>query len=150
MLDKITLDDIDIHVQATDWEDAIKKSAQYLIEQGKITEEYVEAMIEAVHRVGPYIVLGNHVALAHARPECGVKEEGVHFATLEPPINFGSERFDPVGLIITLAALDSESHMDFLGKLAEILIEEENVNRLISCKTREEFLQNINQISSEE
>lgn len=150
MMEQITINDIDIHVQASDWEDAITKSAQYLMDQGKITKGYVEAMIEAVHRVGPYIVLGNHVALAHARPECGVMEEGVHFTTLEPFINFGSEQFEPVGLIITLAALDSESHMDFLGELAEILMEEENVNRLISSKTKEEFLKNMNQISIDE
>lgn len=140
MLEQVTVEDIEIGVQAGNWEDAIRKSAQPLLRREKIEAGYIDAMIDAVHRIGPYIVLGNHVALAHARPECGVKELAVCFATLNPPVPFGSPAFDPVKLLITLAAEDADSHLDLMSELAEILMEEENVEMLAQSASSEEFL----------
>lgn len=141
MLEHIKEENVDVRVSAVDWEDAIRRSAQHLLETGKIEERYISAMIDAVHRVGPYIVLGNHVALTHARPECGVNELSVHFTTLEPPVPFGSEKFDPVSLIITLAAVDADSHLELISELADILMEEEHVERLSNSATRQEFIE---------
>lgn len=140
MLEYINEENVDVRVHAADLEDAIRISAQHLLETGKIEERYIGAMIDAVHRVGPYIVLGNHVALAHARPECGVNELSVHFTTLEPPVPFGSEKFDPVSLIITLAAVDADSHLELISELADILMEENHVERLSNSATRQEFI----------
>lgn len=149
MLENITEEHISIGVEASDWEDAIRKSSQHLLEEDKIEARYIDAMIEAVKRIGPYIVLGNHVALAHARPECGVKELSVHFTTLQPPIPFGSEKFDPVHLIITLAAIDAESHIELLSELAGILMDEDNVFALIACHSAQEFLQLLQELKED-
>lgn len=150
LLDKICEEDINIGVKAEDWEDAIKKSSLYLLEKGKIKQSYIDAMIDAVKRVGPYIVLGNHVALAHARPECGVNELSLHFTTLTPAIPFGSEKFDPIKLIITLAATNANSHLELMASLAEVLMEEENVNVLVASKTPKEFIEKLNKMRNEE
>ena len=149
MLELIKEENVEVGVHAADWEDAIRRSAQHLLETGKIEERYIRAMIDAVHRVGPYIVLGNHVALAHARPECGVNELSVHFTTLEPPIPFGSEKFDPVSLIITLAAVDADSHLELISELADILMEETHVERLSSCTTEREFVELLRRMKEE-
>lgn len=149
MLEQITEKNIDIGIQASDWEDAIKKSSKYLLETEKIKESYVDAMIDAIHRIGPYIVLGDHVALAHARPECGVNELAVHFTTLNPPIAFGSEKFDPISLIITLAAVDANSHLELISELAEILLCEGSVDKLSACKTKKEFLNLLMEMKNE-
>lgn len=149
MLEQITENNISVGIAADNWEDAIRKSAQYLLTTGKIEKSYIDAMIDAVHRIGPYIVLGNHVALAHARPECGVNELSVHFTTLTPPIPFGSEKFDPVSLIITLAAVDADSHLELISELAEILMDEENVDRLAACTSPAAFVQLLNQLKDE-
>ncbi|MFQ7538657.1 MAG: PTS sugar transporter subunit IIA [Clostridium sp.] len=58
MLEHINEENVDVRVHAADWEDAIRISAQHLLETGKIEERYIGAMIDAVHRVGPYIVFG--------------------------------------------------------------------------------------------
>lgn len=150
MLEMVTAADITIGVQASDWEDAIRKSARRLLETEKIEECYIDAMIDAVHRVGPYIVLGNHVALAHARPECGAKELAICFSTLQPPVSFGSELFDPVSLVITLAAVDADSHLDLMSELAGILMAEENVERLVDSRTPEEFWELLQQMKEED
>lgn len=150
MLEQVTVNDIEIGVKSKDWEDAIRKSARHLLETEKIEAQYVDAMIEAVHKIGPYIVLGNHVALAHARPECGVKELAVSFTTLNPPIPFGSEGFDPIQLIITLAAVDADSHLELMSELAGILMEEENVERLVSSETSQEFWELLQKLREDE
>lgn len=150
MLEMVTAADVTIGVQASDWEDAIRKSAKRLLVVDKIEERYIDAMIEAVHRVGPYIVLGNHVALAHARPECGAKDLAICFSTLNPPVSFGCELFDPVSLMITLAATDADSHLDLMSELAGILMEEENVDRLVESRTPEEFLNLLMQMKEED
>ena len=143
MLEQIVNDDIEVGVEASDWEDAIRKSARYLLEQGKIEPGYIDAMIDSVHRNGPYIVITNHVALAHARPECGVNELGVHYTVLKKGVPFGVESLDPVSLIITLAAVDDTSHLELMGELAVILMEPENVNKLISSESPEQFRETL-------
>lgn len=146
MLEQITTENISVGVHATDWEDAVRLSSEYMLETHAIEQSYIYAMIEALHRLGPYIVLGKHVALAHARPEQGVNKLSVHFTTLTPPIPFGNDKFDPVCLIITLAATDANSHLELISELADILIEEENINRLSKCQTKMEFLNLLNQL----
>lgn len=117
--------------------------------QKKIENSYIDAMIETVHKIGPYIVLGNHVALAHARPECGVNQLSVHFTTLNPPVPFGSEKFDPVSLVITLAAVDADSHLELISELANVLMDEENVDKLVESKNASEFLRLLNEMKEE-
>lgn len=149
MLEKITEDNISIGIHAKNWEDAIRKSAQHLLETGKIEENYIDAMIDGVHRIGPYIVLGKHVALAHARPECGVKELSVHFTTLNPPVPFGSEKFDPVSLMITLAAIDADSHLELISELANILMDQDNIEKLADSQSSADFLRQLNEMKEE-
>lgn len=140
MLENVGVNDIEVGVVASDWEDAIRKSSRYLLEHGKVTQGYVDAMIDAVHRVGPYIVLTDSVALAHARPECGARELAVHFTVLEQGVEFGSDLFDPIRLIITLAAVDDVSHLDLMAELANVLMEPAHIEALIGSKSPSEFL----------
>ena len=141
LLEKITVSDVILNIHANDWEDAIRKSAQPLLDKGSIEARYIDAMIQVVHDNGPYIVIGKHVALAHARTECGAIRTDLSFATLKPPINFEAGPLDPVKLVITLSATDPETHLDLLGELADILMDEEKSNELFNVETAEEFIQ---------
>lgn len=143
LIEKVTPDDIEIGLQASDWEDAIRKSSKILLNKGAIEQSYVEAMINVVKENGPYIVLGKHVALAHGRPECGVNKLALSFATLATPVEFGSEDFDPVKLIITLAATDSKSHIGLLSELADVLMEQDRMEVLFNAQSKEEFYKEL-------
>ena len=48
MLELIKEENVEVGVHAADWEDAIRRSAQHLLETGKIEERYIRAMIDAV------------------------------------------------------------------------------------------------------
>lgn len=45
------------HVQASDWEEAIRACGKLLVDAGKCDQSYVDAMISSVHKFGPYMVL---------------------------------------------------------------------------------------------
>ena len=139
LLEKITAKDVQIGLAAADWEDAIRQAAAPLRDAGDIEQSYIEGMIESVHKNGPYFVLAKGLALAHARPECGANRLALAFSTLNPPVSFGAGDNDPGRLIITLAATDPDSHIDLLGELAEVLMDDGRMEQLFSAKTPEEF-----------
>jgi PTS system ascorbate-specific IIA component len=117
---------IKLQVKAESWQDAVRLGGELLLSAGKCEQRYVDAMVEAVETMGPYMVLAPGLALAHARPEDGVLELGMSVITLETPVEFGSELNDPVSLIISFGGVDKESHIGMLQALAKFLMVEEN------------------------
>ena len=87
---------IRLNIEAVDWKDAIRKSVAPLVENKKVNENYVEEIIKGVLELGPYIVITEHVALPHARPEAGALETAIGIATLKHPVKFGNKDNDPV------------------------------------------------------
>lgn len=130
---------IRLKVHAKDWEDAIRKSAKPLLDNNKINSGYVDAMIEAVRKYGPYIVLTKNVALAHAEPSNNVKELAMSVLTLAEPIIFNHELNDPVKIVFTLAAPDNQSHLETMKHWIAIIRDESRVKALCECTTVEEF-----------
>ena len=89
---------VQLNVEAADWKDAIYKATQPMVDGGKVTEGYVADIIKGKEELGPYFVLTEHVALPHARPECGALESAIGIVTLKTPVEFGSEANDEVPL----------------------------------------------------
>jgi len=96
--DLLTEDLVQLNVVASNWEDAIRKSAQSLVDNKKVTEGYVDDIIKGVNELGPYIVITEHVALPHARPESGALEPAVGITVLKDSVEFGSKDNDPAQL----------------------------------------------------
>lgn len=138
-LKEITLDDIELRVEASNWREAIRNCSRKPLIRGKITEKYVENMISSVEEFGPYIVLAENFALAHARPQEDIST-GLFFTTLAKPVEFGSDEFDPVKLLVVLSATDSDGHLQLLIELAEILKDRQLVLDLCEAETEEVFL----------
>jgi len=132
-----------LKVPADNWEEAIRKSASVLLENDKITASYIEAIIRNVRDDGPYIVITKHVALSHARPEAGAKEIAIGIATLEHPVKFGNKDNDPVKYVFTLSATNSESHLQAISELVELLEKEEFYEVLDKAKSAKEIMNYI-------
>ena len=126
LADYINPDMIRLQVEAADWQEAVRQGGQLLLDGGKCEPRYVDAMVQAVQEMGPYMVLAPGLALAHARPEDGVLELGLSVITLATPVEFGSEANDPVSLVISFGGVDKESHLGMLQSLAKFLMVEEN------------------------
>ncbi|PKG21593.1 BglG family transcription antiterminator [Niallia nealsonii] len=120
--------------ECKDWKEAITKAAQLLVTEEVIEERYIDAMIKSVEEYGAYIVVGKHLALAHARPEDGVNKLGISVMTLKEPVNFGNPDNDPVKIVFCLAAVDSYSHLNVMKNLIELINDEEKLDQLIASR----------------
>ncbi|MBM7553933.1 BglG family transcription antiterminator [Thalassobacillus pellis] len=128
----------------SNWEEAVETAAQPLVEQQSIRPQYIEAMIDNVKELGPYIVIAPRIAIPHARPEAGVEKLGMSFLRLKQPVYFSDKEKHRAQLIIVLAAIDNQTHLKALAQLTEMLSMEENVERLISANDPESVIELIN------
>lgn len=139
----VSVDMIRLGVEAKDWEEAIQKSAEPLLEFDKIAPEYVDNMINAVHELGPYIAIMPGIAFAHARPDETVKETCMSMITLKEPVNFGSKQNDPIEIVFTFGAKSGDDHLMALQDLAKFLLSEENVKFLKKEKDRAKIVEKL-------
>lgn len=127
------------------WEDAITLSAQPLLKQGKIEARYIDSMIDKVKDFGPFINIGDHVAMPHARPEDGVNEVGMALLKLTNDVNLLDDEKHPVNLFICLAAVDNDAHLRALASLTKLLSQKDVLQRLTSAQSVDELLAIINE-----
>lgn len=138
--DHITPDLIKLQVSASSWEEAVRHGGSLLVAAGICKTRYVDAMVNAVREMGPYMVLAPGIALAHGRPEDGVIKPGMSIINLKTPVEFGSEANDPVSLVISFGGTDSESHVGMLKELAYFLMDEDNQELLKSAADIEQVM----------
>lgn len=136
----LTSQTIALMLRVQDWQQAVREAGNLLVQVGAIEPRYVDAMIQMVQEMGPYIVIAPGVALPHARPEEGVKAPGMSLVTLDPPVNFGNKHNDPVHLVIAFAAKDHESHIAALAELARLLEDQNVLSQLKRASSPEELL----------
>ena len=145
ILNLLSEDTVKAGVTAVDWQEAGRIAGQMLVDNGSVEPGYVQAMIDAVEEMGPYIVLGPGVAMFHGRPEDGVKSIGLSLATLKEGVNFNAGDKDPVSLVIALGALDSQSHLELLAELITIIGDDGLVQQLVKAESAPEILNLIKQ-----
>jgi PTS system ascorbate-specific IIA component len=129
----VKADVIRIHEDAEDWQDAVLLGCQPLIDKGAIEPGYVQAIYKSTESLGPYYVLAPGIAMPHARPEDGVNAIAMSFCVIRNGVNFGSEANDPVRLLTTLAATDSNGHIELMTKLAELLDNNDDVQAIMDA-----------------
>ncbi|MGB9724896.1 MAG: PTS sugar transporter subunit IIA [Nitrososphaeria archaeon] len=102
------------------WEEAVNIGGLLLLNDGIITPQYINKMIEVSKQLGPYVVVAPGIAIPHARPEDGANKFGVSLLVVKNGVNFNSHN-DPVFLVLSFATPDKTSHLRFLSELAIIL-----------------------------
>lgn len=132
-------------VEAENFEEAIKKSFDPLIENGAVTNKYVEAVIRIYQETGPYIVITKNIALPHAPVEDGANKLGLGFVRLKVPVVSGHKTNDPVKYLFPLSAKASNDHIELLSKLADLLSQQRFIEFLEQVSSKEEFINYFNQ-----
>ena len=130
---------VDVNVSVEDWKGAIRAAGKLLVADGAVEERFVDAMIRVAKEFGPYIVVAPGIALPHARPEDGVIKPSIAIVRLSTPVDFGNEQNDPVYLVVALAALDHEQHIEGLRRLAQVLGDKEKIEVIKQATTREDL-----------
>lgn len=143
----VTKEFIKLNAVCSDWRDAINKGAEILLKKDVIEERYIEKILENFETMGSYMVIAPGIVLSHARPEDGVKKVCMSIMTLKDSVEFGSELNDPVKLVITFGAENSESHLSALAQLMELFLNSEDLVKIVQAVSVEEVLQIINKYS---
>lgn len=129
-----------VDIEVKDWQEAIRACGTLFINDGATEERFTDAMIHVAKEFGPYIVVAPGIALPHARPEDGVIKASMAVVKLKTPVNFGNKDNDPVWLLVALAAVDHQQHIQGLAELAGVLGNNDNVEKLKKCNSAEELL----------
>lgn len=129
---------IQLDIECVTWQEAIRASAERLLELGYIEPCYVEAMIRNVEENGPYIVLVKGFAVPHEGIDKGVKKTGMNLIRLKEPVNFDAEENDPVKFVCCMSAADHQTHLKAFFHLVNLLRNPEFLSDLEKCSTPEE------------
>jgi PTS system ascorbate-specific IIA component len=124
---------IKLQQSCVSWRETFELAGLGLVESSRTTSAYTNEMIQAFEELGPYMVIAPGIALAHGRPSESVLATGLSLVTLSTPVVFGSTANDPVSLVIGLAAVDHDSHIDLMAALSELLMSEDTVNFLLKA-----------------
>jgi ascorbate PTS system EIIA or EIIAB component len=130
---------IAIRESVVDRTEAISLAGSLLVASGRVRDEYIESMLEAINQHGPYIVIAPGIALAHGKPNDAVIESGLSLLLLRQPVEFKHSQNDPVQLVFGLAAVDHDSHITVLAQLSEFLSASSNVNSLLTCSESDQI-----------
>src|SRR5690554_3518346 len=140
----LTHDLIQIIEQKYPWEKAIIKASEPLIKKGTISTVYPEAIIEATHKFGPYMILDHGFMLLHASFEDGVYDLGVSFSLLKHPIQVEDKVADK---LFVLAPCDERSHLRIMSELLDIFTDPNLHLELMNAKCETEVYKLIHQES---
>ena len=144
MLEKILDGNIQIIDSVIDWKESIKIAGKPLLEKNIIMENYINAMIESIQKLGFYVILRDNLAMPHARPEEGSIGTGVSLLKLNNPVYYGNSK---VQLVFVLATKDANSHLETLMQLMELFQDDESIEKLINSKDYDEILEVIKNIA---
>ncbi|WP_091610410.1 BglG family transcription antiterminator [Marinococcus luteus] len=134
---------------AADWQDSIRKASTPLTDNESVNASYIEAMIQNIEELGPYIVIAPDIAIPHARPESGVNRLGMSLLHLQQPVHFSEEAKHQASVVIVLAAIDNETHLKALSQLTELLSEPEAKEKLLNASSKEEIMQLVKTYSTQ-
>ena len=123
------------------WEDALHFGGKVLEEKKAVSSEYVESIINILKTHGSYMVINEHILLAHGRNEDNVFETSMLLMTLDNYIEFPSGK--KIKMIILFSSRDNKEHLNALLKLTELLDEKDLYEKIIDLGTKEEVYEKI-------
>ncbi len=116
---------------ANNWQHAVQLGCDLLEQQGYISADYYQGILNSVAEHGPYFVILPGIAMPHARPEAGALKTGCSLVILKEPVVFGHEDHDPVSVIFTMSAISSEAlNEGILIEIMELLDDETLIEKL--------------------
>lgn len=126
---------VKLNVKVKDKWEAIRVCGQILVDQGYVTETYVNDMI--AREQGASVYVGNSVAIPHgvANSEKNIFQSGISFLQVPDGVDFDGEI---AYLLIGIAGKDG-AHIEMLGQIAMVCSDLDSVERLKKAATEKEI-----------
>ena len=129
-------ENIQIISKVKDWREAIHVAVQPLVNGGYCEARYIDEIIKNTEKLGPYYVLCENLALVHGSTDQGVLKRQIAITLLEEPIKFKEDGYN-VRVMVTLAATDSDSHMEILQAMSQLF--SDSVQNILNARTENEI-----------
>lgn len=145
LTDWINDSNLNLLTHTDNWRKAVEIALQPMIDTGAVQPRYLNAIYDMHEQIGPYYVLGEGIAMPHARPEEGVNYTALSLLIISEGVNFGSEDNDPVYVIFALAAIDSHSHIEMIASLSQLFCQDGVVEQLRQARDKSAVLNILQQ-----
>lgn len=144
--DLLSKDGIELNVNAKDKNDIINKMTKLMLKTGRITDlnAYTELVLKREEEGSTGV--GEEIAIPHGKGDC-VTEPGLVAMVVPNGVEYDALDGKPVNLLFMIAAPNTSDnvHLDVLSRLSTMLMDADFKNKLISAKSKEEFLNIINE-----
>ncbi|MGH3089017.1 MAG: PTS sugar transporter subunit IIA [Rubrobacteraceae bacterium] len=128
---------IELGASLASQKEAIQRAGDLLVENGHVEDRYIDSMFEREESVSTY--MGNDVAIPHGTNDSKqwVTKSGLSIITVPDGVEYGDGN---VARLIVGIAGKGDEHLEILSKIALVVSEEENVEKIVNSKTKEELL----------
>ena len=127
------------------WQEAVRLSAESLVADGSVSEDYYKQIIECIEKYGPYVVFDHNVAMPHTTENAkGAYKTGIGFMVSKTMIDFGEDEDGEkkeANLFFTLSSANPDEHMNNIQQLTQIFMNEELLDALAEAETPEDILE---------
>ena len=148
--DLIKKESIDLNVEAKTKEEVIQKAVELMSHNGNIInkDEYLKLVMKREQEGSTGI--GEEIAIPHGKGD-SISAPGLAAMIIPNGVDFKSLDGRPVKLLFLIAAPNTKEniHLDVLSRLSTLLMDEKFRKKLINAKSKEEFLQIIDQAENE-
>lgn len=126
------------------WQEAVRLSAESLVADGTVSEDYYKQIVACIEKYGPYVVFDHNVAMPHTQENAdGAYRTGIGFMVSEKLIDFGVDEDGEkkeANLFFTLSAANPDEHLDNIAQLMNIFMNEDLLDALALARTPEDIL----------
>ena len=125
------------------WDEAIRLVSVPLLKTNIITENYINEMIGLVRDYGPYIVIKNRIAIAHAKTEAGANALGTALLINKKNIQFEDDL--NIHYLFVISSSNPKEHLQILKDISMLASDDIDLNALLDKNVDEimEFIKKM-------
>ena len=134
-MELLYLENVRIGCKADTKENVIRAVGQMLVDSGYVNPSYVDAMVKREETFSTF--MGNELALPHGVEEAKkeVKASGIAVMVFPEGTDWGGEL---AKVVVGIAGV-GEEHLQILSAIAEVALEEDGMQRLISGSAQQVY-----------
>lgn len=117
------------------WQQAMLTAGSMLKENNKITDDYLEKIMQVTSSPSNYSFLGKYTAIPHASPEDGVLADGFSLVIIQEGVDFPNHK--SIKMIMMLAIEDTTKHLKAIKQLDELVNNTKHFEKLIALPDSE-------------
>ena len=140
----LSKDNIQLNVALGSKEEAVRYAGGILVDNGYVDANYIDKMLEREEMTSTF--MGNQVAIPHGTEDAKafVKETGLSVVTIPEGVDFGDGNI--VKVLIGIAGKGDE-HLEVLSKIAIVLSEEENIQKILDTTSKEAIIRIFDEVN---